>query len=79
MPDKPTTLAPQPGPEARPSATPPKYAVGEKVETRKAYGDALVALGARDDRIAALAKDLASPQGYLQREPFVGIPQVVGE
>jgi transketolase len=35
-------------------AAPPRYAVGEKVATRKAYGDALVALGARDPRVVAL-------------------------
>jgi transketolase len=32
----------------------PRYSVGEKVATRKAYGDALVSLGARDPRIVAL-------------------------
>jgi transketolase len=32
----------------------PTYAVGEKVATRKAYGDALVALGAADPLIVAL-------------------------
>ncbi|WP_027944448.1 transketolase [Amycolatopsis taiwanensis] len=32
----------------------PHYGVGEKVATRKAYGDALVALGARDPRVVAL-------------------------
>jgi transketolase len=60
VPDKPTTLLPQPGPKAKPSAAPPEYAVGEKVETRKAYGDALVALGARDDRIVALDGEVSN-------------------
>ena len=32
----------------------PRYAVGDKVATRKAYGDALVALGAREPRVVAL-------------------------
>src|SRR5919201_4004842 len=32
----------------------PRYGVGQKVATRKAYGDALVALGARDPRVVAL-------------------------
>lgn len=32
----------------------PRYAVGDKVATRKAYGDALVALGARDPRVVGL-------------------------
>jgi transketolase len=60
VPDKPTTLAPEPGPRAKPSAAPPEYAVGEKVETRKAYGDALVALGARDDRVVALDGEVSN-------------------
>jgi transketolase len=42
------------GAAALPAAAPPRYAVGEKVATRKAYGDALVALGARDPRVVAL-------------------------
>ncbi|MGH3226050.1 MAG: transketolase, partial [Streptosporangiaceae bacterium] len=36
------------------STEPPRYAVGDKVATRKAYGDALVALGAREPRVVAL-------------------------
>jgi transketolase len=32
----------------------PDYAVGDKVATRKAYGDALVALGAADPKVVAL-------------------------
>ena len=45
-----------PGPTERPQhgAARPRYAVGDKVATRKAYGDALVALGARDPRVVAL-------------------------
>jgi transketolase len=43
-----------PAQQARPGATLPEYAVGEKVQTRKAYGDALVALGAADPKIVAL-------------------------
>jgi transketolase len=39
---------------AAPAVAPLRYAVGEKVATRKAYGDALVALGARDPRVVAL-------------------------
>src|SRR5271155_4290925 len=34
--------------------TAPRYVVGEAVATRKAYGDALVALGASDARVVAL-------------------------
>jgi transketolase len=54
---------PRPGPsparekEAGPvdaGAAVPSYAVGEKVATRKAYGDALVALGAADPKVVAL-------------------------
>ncbi len=54
---------PRPGPsparekEAGPvdaGAAMPSYAVGEKVATRKAYGDALVALGAADPKVVAL-------------------------
>ncbi len=32
----------------------PEYAIGDKVATRKAYGDALVALGAREPKVVAL-------------------------
>jgi transketolase len=39
---------------ARTAATTARYAVGDKVATRKAYGDALVALGDRDQRVVAL-------------------------
>jgi transketolase len=39
---------------AKTGATMPEYAVGDKVATRKAYGDALVALGAADPRVVAL-------------------------
>ncbi len=54
VPDKPTTLPPRAGPQAKPSPTLPEYEVGEKIATRKAYGDVLVALGARDERIVVL-------------------------
>jgi len=41
---------------APPAATRPRptYSLGQKVATRKAYGDALTALGARDQRVVAL-------------------------
>jgi transketolase len=39
---------------AQPDAAAPAYAVGDKVATRKAYGEALVALGARDPKVVAL-------------------------
>jgi len=38
----------------------PRYAVGDKVATRKAYGDALVALGARDPRVVALDGEVSN-------------------
>src|ERR1700678_959485 len=60
VPEKPTTLPPQPGPGATPNATLPEYEVGAKVATRKAYGDALVALGARDDRIVVLDGEVSN-------------------
>jgi transketolase len=50
-------------PAARPTradARPPRYAVGDKVATRKAYGDALVALGARDPRVVALDGEVSN-------------------
>jgi transketolase len=60
VPDKPTTAPPPPATQAKPSATPPEYKVGEKIATRKAYGDALVALGARDDRIVVLDGEVSN-------------------
>jgi transketolase len=42
------------------SARRPRYTVGEKVATRKAYGDALVALGARDHRVVALDGEVSN-------------------
>jgi transketolase len=59
-PQKPMTVPRQPATQARPSAAPPQYEVGAKVATRKAYGDALVALGARDDRIVALDGEVSN-------------------
>jgi transketolase len=59
VPDKPTTL-PAPDAQAAPSGTRPVYEVGEKVATRKAYGDALVALGARDPRVVALDGEVSN-------------------
>ena len=38
----------------------PRYGVGEKVATRKAYGDALVAVGARDPRVVALDGEVSN-------------------
>jgi transketolase len=38
----------------------PRYAVGDKVATRTAYGDALVALGAHDPRVVALDAEVSN-------------------
>jgi transketolase len=38
----------------------PRYTVGQKVATRKAYGDALVALGARNPRVIALDAEVSN-------------------
>ncbi|RSM55791.1 transketolase [Actinoplanes sp. ATCC 53533] len=38
----------------------PRYAVGESVATRKAYGDALLALGGRDPRVVALDGEVSN-------------------
>jgi transketolase len=86
QPVKPTTLAPQPGAQARPSATPPRYEVGEKVATRKAYGDALLALGARDEHVVALDGEVSNSthadefaQAFPERyfEMFIAEQQLV--
>jgi transketolase len=42
------------------SADPPAWKLGDKVATRKAYGDALVALGARDDKVVALDGEVSN-------------------
>jgi transketolase len=61
VPDKPTTVIPQqPSRDATPDPAPPQYEVGEKVATRKAYGDVLVALGARDERIVVLDGEVSN-------------------
>jgi transketolase len=58
-PEKPET-APAPMAAPKPSATPPQYEVGAKVATRKAYGDALVSLGTRDDRVVVLDGEVSN-------------------
>lgn len=65
---------------------PPEYAVGDKVATRRAYGDALVALGARDPKVVALDGEVknstfalefarAYPERYF--EMFIAEQQMV--
>lgn len=56
----PSTLPQQPGQAKQPSRQRPSYEVGEKMATRKAYGDALVALGARDSRVVALDGEVSN-------------------
>ncbi len=48
--------------QAAPTATAqaPRYTVGTPVATRKAYGDALVALGGRDPRVVALDAEVGN-------------------
>jgi transketolase len=48
-----------PAPRAAASA-PPRYRPGQQVATRKAYGDALVALGARDPRVVVLDGEVSN-------------------
>jgi transketolase len=64
-----TVRGPVPDPSATPDgraaataggASAPEYAVGDKVATRKAYGDALVALGARDPLVVALDGEVSN-------------------
>jgi transketolase len=55
--------APAGQPAAQPTAAEaqrPRYAVGDTVATRKAYGDALVALGAADPRVVALDGEVSN-------------------
>jgi transketolase len=47
VPGKPTTISLEPARTA-PSGESPTYEVGEKIQTRRVYGEAIVALGARD-------------------------------
>ena len=56
----PAPVAPSPTDPPQSHGAPPRYAVGDKVATRKAYGDALVALGARDSRVVALDGEVSN-------------------
>jgi transketolase len=78
-----------PAPAAgRPEAngTPPSYDVGESVATRLAYGEALVALGARNPRVVALDGEVSNStyaekfaQAFPERyfEMFIAEQQMV--
>ena len=73
--------------QSRPrTGRPPRYTVGEKVATRKAYGDALVALGARDPKVVALDGEVSNStyadefaKAYPERyfEMFIAEQQLV--
>src|SRR5436305_1152817 len=46
--------------EASPAFSRPSHALGDKVATRRAYGDAVTALGARDPRVVALDGEVSN-------------------
>ena len=61
-PDPDAAVAP-PAPAATPNGAPaaaPEYGLGDKVATRKAYGDALVALGAERPEVVALDGEVSN-------------------
>ena len=83
--EHPSTLAPQ-DEKPQPSRERPVYKTGEKVATRKAYGDALVALGARDPKVVALDGEVSNStfaeeftRAYPERyfEMFIAEQQMV--
>jgi transketolase len=85
-PQHPSTLPQQPGDHPQPSKDWPEYKTGEKVATRKAYGDALVTLGARDDKVVALDGEVSNStyaiefaRAYPERyfEMFIAEQQMV--
>jgi transketolase len=49
-----------PAPESSPAISRPSRARGDKVATRRAYGDAVTALGARDPRVVALDGEVSN-------------------
>jgi transketolase len=84
--EHPSTLESPSTPPPPPSREWPTYKAGEKVATRKAYGDALVTLGARDPKVVALDGEvsnstyaeeftLAFPERYF--EMFIAEQQLV--
>jgi transketolase len=57
----PAVVAETEAPEkARSDVERPEYGIGDKVATRKAYGDALVAMGARDPLVVALDGEVSN-------------------
>ncbi|HEX4087261.1 MAG TPA: transketolase [Trebonia sp.] len=86
VPDKPTTLSQPSAPPPAPSPATPEYKVGDKIATRKAYGDALVALGARNQQVVALDGEVSNStyadefeQAFPERffEMFIAEQQLV--
>jgi transketolase len=60
MPAKPPAVPQQPKEKVTPSADLPVYEIGKEISTRKAYGDALVAVGSRDSLIVALDGEVSN-------------------
>jgi len=58
--EHPSTIPRQRDAESPPRTKRPAYPVGDKVATRKAYGDALVALGGRDKKVVALDGEVSN-------------------
>jgi len=63
---EPVPASHQPAAPADTGAASPQYAVGDKVATRRAYGDALVALGARDPKVVALDGEVKNSTHALE-------------
>jgi transketolase len=59
-PTTPPAVPQQPKEKVKPSADQPVYEVGKEVSTRKAYGDALVSLGARDPWVVVLDGEVSN-------------------
>src|SRR4051794_14171433 len=60
VPPKPSTVPEQPNGQVKASAERPVYKAGDKIATRKAYGDALVALGGADRKVVALDGEVSN-------------------
>jgi transketolase len=86
LPDQSNDGGQAPASPAAGDGQPPRYDVGESVATRKAYGDALVALGARDPQVVALDAEVSNStyanefaKAYPERyfEMFIAEQQMV--
>lgn len=67
--------SPPPAPESAASGSPvppPSYAIGDKVATREAYGEAIAKLGAADIRVVALDADVKNSTFSDKFEERVG-------